>query len=83
MSWASPTRRGTRTRPGRSSKSAWQTPIPILRSRLPELCRDLGWGIPDVYIPLLFLALDGRCLIRQEDFFGDIWVQVVKADEES
>ncbi len=48
---------------------------------LAELCRDLDWGIPDVYIPLLFLALDGRCLIRQEDFFGDIWVQVVKAGE--
>jgi len=48
---------------------------------LAELCRDLGWGLPDVYIPLLFLALDGRCNLRQEEFFGDIWVHVVKADE--
>jgi segregation and condensation protein A len=49
---------------------------------LAELCKDLGWQLPDVYIPLLFLALDGQCNIRQEEFFGDIWVHVVKADEE-
>ncbi|MEN6396636.1 MAG: ScpA family protein [Methanoregula sp.] len=49
---------------------------------LAELCRDLGWGLPDVYIPLLFLALDGRCNLRQEEFFGDVYVHVVKVDEE-
>jgi len=49
---------------------------------LAELCKDLGWQLPDVYIPLLFLALDGQCNLRQEEFFGDIWVHVVKADEE-
>ena len=49
---------------------------------LAELCKDLGWQLPDVYIPLLFLALDGQCNIRQEEFFGDIWVHVVKAGEE-
>jgi segregation and condensation protein A len=48
---------------------------------LAELCRDLDWGLPDVYIPLLFLALDGQCALRQEEFFGDIYVHVVKADE--
>jgi segregation and condensation protein A len=48
---------------------------------LAELCKDLGWQLPDVYIPLLFLALDGQCNLRQEEFFGDIWVHVVKADE--
>ncbi|MFZ0004336.1 MAG: segregation/condensation protein A [Methanoregula sp.] len=48
---------------------------------LAELCRDLGWCLSDVYIPLLFLALDGRCTIRQEEFFGDLYVHVVKADE--
>ena len=47
-----------------------------------ELCKDLGWKLPDVYLPLLFIALDGRCSIRQEEFFGDIWVHVVKADGE-
>jgi segregation and condensation protein A len=47
---------------------------------LAELCRQLEWGIPEVYIPLLFLALDGRCSLRQEEFFGDIFVQICRAD---
>jgi segregation and condensation protein A len=46
---------------------------------LAELCRKLEWDIPEVYIPLLFLALDGRCSLRQEEFFGDIFVQICKA----
>jgi segregation and condensation protein A len=50
---------------------------------LAELCTTLGWGIPEVYIPLLFLALDGRCSLRQEEFFGDIYVQICKVDAES
>jgi segregation and condensation protein A len=50
---------------------------------LAELCRKMEWGIPEVYIPLLFLALDGRCNLRQEEFFGDIFVQICReADEE-
>ncbi len=48
---------------------------------LAELCRQMEWGIPEVYIPLLFLALDGRCLLRQEEFFGDIFVQICRAEE--
>jgi len=48
---------------------------------LAELCERMEWRVPDVYIPLLFLALDGRCLLRQEEFFGDIWVQICRADE--
>jgi segregation and condensation protein A len=50
---------------------------------LAELCERMEWGIPEVYIPLLFLALDGRCNLRQEEFFGDIWVQICRADEGS
>jgi segregation and condensation protein A len=46
---------------------------------LAELCSKLEWGIPEVYIPLLFLALDGRCSLRQEEFFGDIFVQICRA----
>lgn len=48
---------------------------------LAELCEKLGWGMPEVYIPLLFLALDGRCSLRQEEFFGDIWVQLCRVEE--
>jgi segregation and condensation protein A len=47
---------------------------------LEQLCQKLGWGIPEVYISLLFLALEGQCCLRQEEFFGDIYVQVCKAD---
>lgn len=49
---------------------------------LAELCKDLGWNLPDVYIPLLFIALDGGCSLRQEEFFGDVYVHVVKDDGE-
>jgi Uncharacterized conserved protein len=48
---------------------------------LAELCKDLGWKLPEVYLPLLFIALDGRCSIRQEEFFGDVYVHVVKDEE--
>jgi segregation and condensation protein A len=54
---------------------------PATEITLAELCKDLGWGLPEVYIPLLFLALDGQCALRQEEFFGDIYVHVVKAEE--
>jgi segregation and condensation protein A len=47
---------------------------------LVQLCQKLGWGIPEVYIPLLFLALEGRCILRQEEFFGDVFVQICRAD---
>ncbi len=49
---------------------------------LAELCQRMEWGIPEVYIPLLFLALDGRCSLRQEEFFGDIWVQICRVEGE-
>jgi len=49
---------------------------------LAGICQELGWDIPEVYIPLLFLALDGRCSLRQEEFFGDIYVQVCKVEGE-
>ena len=48
---------------------------------LAELCEKLGWGMPEVYIPLLFLAHEGRCQLRQEEFFGDIWVQLCHPEE--
>ena len=47
---------------------------------LSQLCTELGWGIPEVYIPLLFLAHEGRCIMRQEEFFGDVYVQIAHID---
>lgn len=49
---------------------------------LAELCRRMEWGVPEVFIPLLFLALDGRCSLRQEEFYGDIWVRIRHAEGE-
>jgi segregation and condensation protein A len=40
----------------------------------------MEWGVPEVFIPLLFLALDGRCTLRQEEFYGDIWVQICQPE---
>jgi segregation and condensation protein A len=48
---------------------------------LAELCRKLGWDIPEVYIPLLFLMLEGQCALRQEEFFGDIHVRICRAGD--
>jgi segregation and condensation protein A len=47
---------------------------------LVQICQKLGWGMPEVYIPLLFLAHEGRCSLRQEEFFGDVYVQICRAD---
>jgi segregation and condensation protein A len=47
---------------------------------LAQICQKLGWGMPEVYIPLLFLAHEGRCSLRQEEFFGDVYVQVCHAN---
>jgi segregation and condensation protein A len=47
---------------------------------LAQICQKLGWGMPEVYIPLLFLAHEGRCSLRQEEFFGDVYVQICPAD---
>ncbi|MDD1700517.1 MAG: segregation/condensation protein A [Methanoregula sp.] len=46
---------------------------------LVQLCQKLGWAIPEVYIPLLFLMLEGRCTLRQEEFFSDVFVQICRA----
>ena len=48
---------------------------------LAAICRELNWDMPAVYIPLLFLALDGRCTLRQEEFFGDVYVQVCRTGD--
>ncbi|KUG19383.1 segregation and condensation protein a [hydrocarbon metagenome] len=41
---------------------------------LSELSGRMGWKVRDVYIPLLFLMLEGRAVLWQEDFFGDVFV---------
>ncbi len=41
---------------------------------LSELASILGWKVPEVYIPLLFLMADGKLFFWQEEFFGEVIV---------
>jgi segregation and condensation protein A len=44
------------------------------RITLTELTEKLGWSIPEVYIPLLFLMFEGDILMEQEEFLGDLYI---------
>jgi segregation and condensation protein A len=44
------------------------------RIALSELTEKLGWSIPEVYIPLLFLMFEGDILMEQEEFLGDLYI---------
>ena len=46
-----------------------------------EIARMLGKGLLDIYIPLLFLMSEGRVLLWQEEFFGEIFVQASRAED--
>ncbi|MBT8507505.1 chromosome segregation protein ScpA [Methanomicrobiaceae archaeon CYW5] len=47
---------------------------------LHALSGSMGKDVRDVYLPLLFLMLEGRLMIWQEEFFGDIYVSRWRAD---
>jgi segregation and condensation protein A len=42
---------------------------------LASICQRLEWPLPEVYIPLLFLTLEGKVDISQQEFFGELYVQ--------
>lgn len=44
-----------------------------------SLCQQLGWPIPDVYIPLLFLTLEGKVGIHQQDIFGELYIRLAES----
>jgi len=44
------------------------------RITLTDLTEKLGWSIPEVYIPLLFLMFEGDILMEQEEFLGDLYI---------
>ncbi len=51
-----------------------------------ELVSVLHWPLYQVYIPCLFLMLDGLVDLEQDEFFGDLWVVIsdgctTKSDE--
>lgn len=41
---------------------------------LRDLSRRMGWTVLDVYIPLLFLSLEGKLSIWQEQFFDELFI---------
>ncbi len=41
---------------------------------LGKLSSQMGWTTRDVYIPLLFLMLEGKVALWQDEFFGEIYV---------
>ncbi|RXE57396.1 chromosome segregation protein ScpA [Methanoculleus taiwanensis] len=41
---------------------------------LGRLSSQMGWTMRDVYIPLLFLMLEGKVALWQDEFFGEIFV---------
>jgi segregation and condensation protein A len=46
-----------------------------------EIADLLGRGMIDIYIPLLFLMSEGKLMIWQDEFFGEIFVRMCCADE--
>jgi segregation and condensation protein A len=48
---------------------------------LSSLARSLGWDICDIYIPLLFLTLDGKVGLSQDEFFGELYIRRCHAEE--
>lgn len=47
---------------------------------LREIAEILGKGIVEIYIPLLFLMFEGRLALWQDEFFGEVFVQVCPAE---
>jgi segregation and condensation protein A len=50
------------------------------RVSIGQLCTEMGCDLRDVYIPLLFLMIEGKLILYQDDFFGDIIVSRWHAD---
>jgi segregation and condensation protein A len=45
-----------------------------------HLCAEMGCDLRDVYIPLLFLMIEGKLVLYQDNFFGEITVSRWHAD---
>lgn len=48
---------------------------------LEELAEMMGKRIIDVYIPLLYLMFEGKLALWQDEFFGQVFVQVWRAED--
>ncbi len=47
---------------------------------LAGLSENLGWSIADVYIPLLFLNLEGKLALSQDAIYSDLMIRRVDAN---
>jgi segregation and condensation protein A len=65
-----------------AASAVWKGYEELIASREPvtlgDLCQALDRRITDVYIPLLFLNLDGKLEISQETFFEEVFIRRAK-----
>lgn len=48
-----------------------------------EIVATLQWPLYQVYIPCLFLMLEGMVELEQDEFFGDLWVVIYDGGSET
>jgi segregation and condensation protein A len=62
-----------------STEEVFEYCIGCINSRdevtLHDVAHELGWPVSQVYIPLLFLMHEGRLGLRQECFFGSLYIE--------
>jgi segregation and condensation protein A len=50
------------------------------RVTLDDLCSEMGCNLRDVYIPLLFLMIESKLVLFQDEFFGELTIEKWRAD---
>ncbi len=50
------------------------------RVTLDDLCSEMGCGLRDAYIPLLFLMIERKLVLFQDEFFGELTIEKWRAD---
>jgi segregation and condensation protein A len=50
------------------------------RVTLDDLCSEMGCGLREAYIPLLFLMIERKLVLFQDEFFGELTIEKWRAD---
>ncbi len=50
------------------------------RVTLDDLCLEMGCDLRDAYIPLLFLMIESKLVLFQDEFFGELTIEKWRAD---
>jgi segregation and condensation protein A len=50
------------------------------RVTLDDLCSEMGCGLRDAYIPLLFLMIERKLVLFQDELFGELTIEKWRAD---